>query len=78
MNDGSTLQFLPYQELSKLMRRQNFLYSGPFADHLNLDMPYVTQQTLARTTTGQQDNRTRRSARSSIPTYRGRYALHDR
>jgi hypothetical protein len=75
INGGWTVQFLPDQGLSKLMRRQNFLYSGPFADHLNLDIPYVPQLTLAHTTTAQQ---ARRSARSSIPTNRGRYALHDR
>ena len=32
------------------MRRHNFLYSGPFADHINLDIPYVPQLTRARTT----------------------------
>ena len=54
MNGGLTVQFLPDQGLSKLMRRHNFLYSGPFADHLNSDIPYVPQLTLVRTTTGQQ------------------------
>ncbi|MDA0342262.1 MAG: 2'-5' RNA ligase family protein [Proteobacteria bacterium] len=54
INGGWTVQLLPDQGLSKLMRLHNFLYSGPFADHLNLDVPYVPHLTLARTTTGQQ------------------------
>jgi hypothetical protein len=53
MNGGWTVQFLPDQGLSKLMQRHNFLYSGPFADRLNLDIRYVPQLALARTATRQ-------------------------
>ena len=53
-NGGWTVQLLPDQGLSKLMRMHNFLYSGPFADHLNLDLRYVPHLTLARTDDGPQ------------------------
>lgn len=54
VNGGWTVQLLPDRGLSKLMRIHNFLYSGPLAEHLNLDVPYVPHLTLARTATGQQ------------------------
>jgi 2'-5' RNA ligase len=54
INGGWTVQLLPDQGLSKLMRMHNFLYTGPIAEHLNLDVPYVPHLTVARATTAQQ------------------------
>lgn len=54
LRGGWTVQLLPDEGLSKLMRLHDFLYTGPVADHLSLDIPYVPHMTLARTTTAQQ------------------------
>jgi hypothetical protein len=66
IHGGWRVQLLPDEGLSKLMRMHNFLYTGPIADHVNYDIPYVPHLTIARTETGPQANALCEELNSSI------------
>jgi 2'-5' RNA ligase len=77
LNGGWTVQLLPDQGLSKLMRLHNFLYTGPIAEHLNLDVPYVPHLTLARTATGPQANALCEELNSNVIEVEARFSTVD-
>lgn len=54
IDGGWTAQLLPDQGLPKLMWMNNFFHSGPIAEHLHLDVPYVPHLTVASATVAQQ------------------------
>lgn len=49
-----TVQLFPDEGLSRLVRLHDLLHTGPLADQLNLDIPYIPHITVARKATGRQ------------------------
>jgi 2'-5' RNA ligase len=74
---GWTVRLLPDQGLSKLMRLHNFLYTGPFAPHLNLDASYVPHLTVGRATSGQQAQALSEELNSSVIEIEARFTTVD-